>query len=298
MEKICLAYITANGDIDLQLKSIDFSRLSHIAVAFLKFKEKAGEWSISLSSAVRTNIEKIKNEIAKQNADTKILLSVGGAGADGFCYASHTAETRQRFAESIVLLVDELGIDGIDVDWEFPGESALGIASCKSCKKDFVLFLEELKKQLENRLLTIAVGSNRYFGIDVRRVNRVVDFVFVMTYDLGLMQSNLYLSKAFVTMWHILGISKEKLCIGVPLYGRKLKNLEEDESFEALSKGKITHFFGQSFSEYNGAKWCFDTESDVRKKAEWAAKKNLAGIFCWEITRDENNRMLNAMYLE
>lgn len=295
MNRVCLAYIAAGVSIDDKLKCIDFRKLTHIAVAFIKLRESNGEWQPYLSSVLKSNIEKIKAQIKEQHADTKILISVGGAEADGFCQISRTEKSRKAFAKSIVNIIDELNIDGVDMDWEYPGESALGIACCKSCKTDFVLLLEELRCQLASHLLTIAVGSNRYYGLDVKRINRIVDYVFVMTYDLGLMHSNLYLSKIFVMMWHICGISGDKLCIGVPLYGRDIKNLDNSLGFADLTKGRITHFFGQSFSDYKGRKWCFDTKDDIIKKACWADKRKLGGIFCWEITSDIDNCILNAM---
>ncbi|MDE5670782.1 MAG: hypothetical protein K2I14_04895 [Eubacterium sp.] len=300
MRNICLAYISCNQsysrDFEKQLKSIDFKKLTHIAIAFSTIKEENGAWIPFLSSDVINGIKKIQAEIAVQNAATRLILSIGGANCDGFCQASSTHNARKHFTEKAVKLINELNLDGIDIDWEFPGESALGIASCKHCKKDFILLLKELRKQLNsNQLLTIAAGSNRYFGLNVKQIENIIDYVFVMTYDLGYMHSNIYLSKMFINMWHLFGISKNKLCIGVPLYGRNLKHLEEDLRFNELSKGKITNFLGQSFSYYNGSKWCFDTEKDVKKKALWAQKKGLGGIFCWEIKGDDNNRILNAM---
>lgn len=299
MEKVCLAYVgcgnTPTGKFDEQIKKINMKKLTHMAVAFLTFSEVNGKWMPYLSPLLKSNIKRIKEEIAAQHADTKLLLSVGGAGADGFCQATRTASGRKETAKILTNIVDELSVDGIDIDWEFPGEPILGIACCKNCKTDFVLFLEELKKQLKSHLLTIAVGSNRYFGLDVKRIGKAVDYVFVMTYDLGLMHSNFFLSTAFINMWHLFGIPYDKLCIGVPIYGRNVKNLEKDMGFKNLSKGKITHFLGQSYSDYDGEKWCFDTEDDIKKKAVWAQKRNLGGIFCWEITNDDNNRILNSM---
>ncbi|MGN0457616.1 MAG: glycosyl hydrolase family 18 protein [Eubacterium sp.] len=298
--KLCICYIwcdnTPDENLNTKLKKIDFNKLTHICIAFSKIKEKDGLWLPSVSDGVRFGIEKIKEAIKANNADTKIILSVGGAYADGFCQASQTEAGRKEFAKALTGIIDELELDGADIDWEYPGESSMKIASCKSCKFDFVLLLEELRAQLGSKLLTIAVGSNRYIGIDVARVGKAVDYVFVMTYDLGVMHSSAYLSKMFVTMWNIHGIPKNKLCIGVPIYGKNIKNLFDTISFERASEGKISHFLGQSFSVIDGAKWCFDTEKDVKSKADWARKKDLAGIFCWEISTDKNNSVLNAMY--
>ncbi len=299
MNKLCLAYIVgndlSNGEFETKLKQIDFNKLTHISVAFSLIREINGKWLPYITDKTRSGIDKIKAEIKAQKADTKIILSVGGAGADGFCQATGTEEGRKCFTDAIIELVDEFSLDGVDIDWEFPGEPVFGIACCKHCKTDFILLLEELRRRLGSRLLTVAVGSNRYFGIDIKRLGRIVDYVLVMTYDLGVMHSNIYLSKAFVTMWNLLGIPKNKVCIGVPLYGRNVKKLKEDISYCEACKGKISCFLGQSFSNYNGSKWCFDTEKDVEMKASWAEKNGFGGVFCWEITGDDSNRIINAM---
>lgn len=299
-DKLCLAYIAINHlpgeSLEAALKNIDFKMLTHICIAFSLIEERNGKWLPSVSDEVGSGIEKIKSAVKAKNADTKILLSVGGAGADGFCRASKSAAARNAFANELARLVDEFQLDGADIDWEFPGESLFGTACCKSCKTDFILLMEEIKLKLGSKLLTAAVGSNRYFGIDVKRLGRAADYVFVMTYDLGITQSNAALSKMFVTMWRLLGIPAGKLCIGVPFYGRNVKRLEESINFSRAVEGRISHLCCQSFSDIDGAKWCFDTEKDVLRKARWARKNNLGGIFCWEISGDKNNRLLTAMH--
>lgn len=299
-DKLCLAYIPGNdapnGSLDATLKRLDFKKLTHICVAFSRIEEKNGVWLPVVSGEIGRGIEKIKTAVKAEGAGTKILLSVGGAGADGFCRASRSDASRKAFSNELVRLIDEFQLDGADIDWEFPGESLFGTACCKACKKDFILLMEEIRQRLGSRLLTAAVGSNRYFGIDVKRLGRAADYVFVMTYDLGVTHSNAVLSKMFVTMWRLLGIPAKKLCIGVPIYGRNVKRLEESISFRRAAEGRISHLFCQSFSDIDGAKWCFDTEKDVLRKARWARKRKLGGVFCWEISSDKNNLMLSAMY--
>ena len=74
--------------------------------------------------------------IRKSNPELKIVLSVGGWGADGFSQAARTKEGRERFAASALAIVKEYGLDGIDIDWEYPGTSLAGIASDRSDKED------------------------------------------------------------------------------------------------------------------------------------------------------------------
>ena len=73
------------------LKQIDFKELTHICIAFSLIHESNGEWLPYVTDEVAGGIHKIKEEIERQGAATKVLLSVGGAGADGFCMATQSA---------------------------------------------------------------------------------------------------------------------------------------------------------------------------------------------------------------
>ena len=128
--------------------------------------------------------------IRKSNPELKIVLSVGGWGADGFSQAARTKEGRERFAASALAIVKEYGLDGIDIDWEYPGTSLAGIASDRSDKENYTLLLAELRKTLdayrEGMLVTTAVGGDVYFALqtDMKEASRYLDYVQLMTYDL------------------------------------------------------------------------------------------------------------------
>lgn len=297
--KLCLGYLGAFGnsaDIHNTLKNLDLCKLTHIAVAFAKIEKHNNHWIPCITKNISDTVQKLKAEIKSKNADTKIILSVGGAFADGFCQASRTAESRRIFTKELIKIIDNLQIDGIDIDWEFPGSSALGIEACKNCKKDYILLLEEIKKQFNGRLLTVAVGSNRYIGTDVKALSKIVDYVFVMTYDLGIAHSDIFLTKMFVTMWKLSGVPSSKLCVGVPFYGKNIRHLDETKPFSYLMNGKIINRINQSYSYIDSKKWCFDTPCEIKKKGLWAYKHNLGGIFCWELSSDFNNNLLTAIH--
>ena len=140
-------------------------------------------------------------------------------------------------------LLKEYGLDGIDIDWEYPGTSLAGIASDRSDKENYTLLLAELRKTLdayrEGMLVTTAVGGDVYFALqtDMKEASRYLDYVQLMTYDLqgGFQkvtghhaalyhsEGNLFdacVEKA-VNGFANAGVPMEKLILGVPFYSRK-----------------------------------------------------------------------------
>ena len=132
--------------------------------------------------------------IRKSNPELKIVLSVGGWGADGFSQAARTKEGRERFAASALAIVKEYGLDGIDIDWEYPGTSLAGIASDRSDKENYTLLLAELRKTLdayrEGMLVTTAVGGDVYFALQTDMNLPASEILSTYVYRIGLLNGD------------------------------------------------------------------------------------------------------------
>jgi chitinase len=185
--------------------------------------------------------------IRSHNPELRILLSIGGWGAGGFSEAAGSQEGRAMFVRSALDLVVRHGLDGLDLDWEYPCYGQGGIVSSPSDKRNFSLLIEDLRNELDllgdahgcRYLLTIAAGADQYYldGTEMARVQQALDWVQLMTYDMrGGFQTltghhtNLYTPTgdlfrisldASVRMFVEAGVPREKLVVGAAFYARR-----------------------------------------------------------------------------
>ena len=89
-------------------------------------------------------------KLRQQNQHLKLLISVGRwSDSQYFSDAVATAARRESFAASCVDFVVEQGLDGVDLDWEYPvSGGAAGTIHRPADKQNFTLLLQELREQL------------------------------------------------------------------------------------------------------------------------------------------------------
>ena len=135
-------------------------------------------------------------KLRQQNGHLKLLISVGGwSDSQYFSDAAATAARREAFAASCVDFVVAQGLDGVDLDWEYPvSGGAPGTIHRPADKQNFTLLLRELRQQLDRQgrrdgkdySLTIAGAAGSWYlnQIEAVKVADIVDHIFLMGYDL------------------------------------------------------------------------------------------------------------------
>jgi chitinase len=169
--------------------------LTHINYAFANIR--AGEVVIgnpALDLGEKNHLGQI-TALRKTWPHLKVLMSVGGWTWSGeFSNVALDPAARKKFADSAVRLVRTTGIDGIDIDWEFPvagGEEAN--ARRPQDRENFTLLLQALREALDTAgtadgrhyLLTAALGNNALYlqNIEAAKVARILDWGNLMSYD-------------------------------------------------------------------------------------------------------------------
>ena len=187
------------------------------------------------------------------NPALTVLVSVGGwLWSGGFSDVALTAESRKMFIQSAAEFLNRYDLDGLDVDWEYPGMPGAGHAFRSEDGKNFTLLLKDLRKRLDaeakkrhKRLyLTIAAGaSDEYLAhTEMAKVARYVDAVNLMTYDYTLPGADavsghnapllanpadpkLVSADATVRAFEKAGVPAAKILLGIPFYGKVWGNV-------------------------------------------------------------------------
>jgi chitinase len=102
-----------------------------------------------------------------------------------------TEENRKKFASNIVDAYLRFSLDGIDVDWEYPGQHGnAGNGVSPSDTANFLLFLQHLRRVLPpTAKITAATQTVPFAGPnglplqDVSDFATVLDWVLLMNYD-------------------------------------------------------------------------------------------------------------------
>ena len=188
-------------------------------------------------------------KLRQQNGHLKLLISVGGwSDSQYFSDAAATAARREAFAASCVDFVVAQGLDGVDLDWEYPvSGGAPGTIHRPADKQNFTKLLQELRTRLDRQgrrdgkdySLTIAGAAGSWYlnQIEAVKVADLVDHIFLMGYDLhgpwdtsADFNAPLYTPSGAspqgkssiadsVQAYLDKGIPVEKLVLGMPLYG-------------------------------------------------------------------------------
>lgn len=225
------------------------------------------------------------------------VLSVGGWGADGFSQACATQEGQRKLADSILRLMDAHGFVGVDIDWEYPGSSAAGIASSDSDVEHWYALLGLLRQGLDERtastgrkhLLSVAVGGGRQQlnNVSGSRLDKLVDQVVLMAYDLrgfdrvtghhaglypdgGVEIAGSYGVGSLVNG----GLSSQKLLLGIPAYGHMWRQVSGGDGLNqraGTSGNKVLSFPELQALEEQGYTRYWD---DVAQACWWYDGKN------------------------
>ncbi|KAI9294251.1 glycoside hydrolase [Neoconidiobolus thromboides FSU 785] len=260
-DKVVLGYYVPWGK--MTPDQIQYNKLTHINYAFGTLTKLTNLTDIGFDIYYDGPHLRNLTKLAKQH-NVKTLISLGGwTGSQTFSKIVTKKEYRTSFINNAIKFLrkntkkedaeqTEWDLDGIDIDWEYPGRKGdLCNIYSKEDSKNYLELLKELRCALDKefphnrKLLTAAVRVEPFDGPDGKPMNDVsefakyFDFINIMAYDISnggnstgpnapLYSINDQGSFASsIEAWNKAGFPLNKLCGGLAFYGRAKTTLRD-----------------------------------------------------------------------
>lgn len=182
--------------------------------------------------------------LKQQHPHFKVVLSVGGWDwSNRFSNVAASPRARANFIASSLRAMRRYGLDGVDLDWEYPGEAGVPCVAGEVCaraedKQNFVIWAQELREAYDaagrqdgkHYSITIAAGANASYvgdGVWLKELARSLDWINLMAYDYHMPweKNSGHHAALFddvagsVQRYLRAGVTAEQLVLGVPFYG-------------------------------------------------------------------------------
>jgi chitinase len=320
----------------IPIDSFETNKLTHLIYCFgvlceNRFCLRYEKDSVIISSMV---------DLKKKQPDLKIMLSLGGWGGCRPCSEVFATESgRREFASSVKQISSYFGTDGIDLDWEYPVVPGFpGHRYAEEDKQSFSLLVKTLRDTCgQDFLISFAAGGFTDYierSIDWPLVNRYVDFINILSYDLVHGYSKfsghhtpLYsTSKQTESTDHAVkliaskGIPANKLVIGAAFYGRIFQLEHPGDTFlyqpchfshtfpyrNSKDTLSVQHGFEVKWDEEAMAPYAinrkrnllatYDDERSIALKTKYVKQHGLGGIMFWQLYDDKfSNGLLEVI---
>jgi chitinase len=288
---------------------IKYGALTHIAHAFI-WPEKDGSLNVPDYFLYPDLVKE-----AHRNG-LSIIVAIGGWGkAEGFGPMVKDPEVRANFVNNLVQFCLKHGYDGADLDWEYPGKSD------KAGLAELVIELRKAFQKNKLKWLSAALPATDWRdGYDVSTLSKNLDWFGIMTYDCHGSWSKhaghnapLFTSPKdkcgsvddSVNFWlNQKGMPSNKLCIGLPFYGRIFHasdlyksgngggSITYKDALLKIKQGWEYHWDDISCVSYlqdpaHTELASYEDIKSIQHKVKYLERRNLKGVIIWALGHDD-----------
>jgi len=298
-QKSVIAYVFTQDRL-IQPGEIDAKKLTRINYAFANISQGL------IVNGFKNDDQNLAMLISlkQQNPSLTVLVSVGGwQWSDSFSDMALTKPSRKAFIASVLDYIEQHHLDGLDIDWEYPGLPGSTNHYRPEDQRNFTLLLKELRGRLTKRqrtlgrplYLSIAAGaSSSYLAhTEMAKVQKYLDTVNLMAYDYyepGEPTGNhapLFTdpedpkkisADRSVHEFERAGVPVEKIVLGVPFYGHQWGDVADVHhglfqtgarlppgyiNYSTISTTLLGNGFNRYWDEASSVPYLYNSESKV-----------------------------------
>ncbi|KZV67442.1 glycoside hydrolase family 18 protein [Peniophora sp. CONT] len=265
-----------HADVGFSVSDISWEKYTHVTYSFAETTEDGG---LTLNGSEPDVLPSFVAAAKKHGV--KALVSLGGwTGGRFFSTAVGSPENRTAFVDTVNTFAAKYDLDGIDFDWEYPGNQGIGCnAISPNDTANFLTFLQDFRASKQGSKLFLTAASSLLPWVDengdpstnLTAFGELLDYVAVMNYDIygswadtAGPNAPLYSScstenvqgsaEIGIQAWIDAGIPANKLVLGVPSYGHSFSVAKDDALNKTTGKLNAYPLFNASFQPL-GDRW-------------------------------------------
>ncbi|RDL32984.1 uncharacterized protein BP5553_08423 [Venustampulla echinocandica] len=230
--------------VHMDVDQIDATKYTHIHFGFAGLT--ADTYQVNIPSDVQAQFDRFTTF----QTPMKKVLSLGGwtlsaSPFDNQVFRSGMSpQNREATSTNIANFITENNLDGVDIDWEYPGDPD-NAQSSPSDGPNYLKFITVLKGKLPGKTVSIAAPASYYYlkGFPIAAMSKTIDYIVFMAYDLhgqwdygheysqdgcpggNCLRSHVNITETLDALAMITkaGVESSKVLVGVSSYGRSFE---------------------------------------------------------------------------
>jgi len=208
----------------------------------------------------------------REQHQTRLILCLGGwERSNHFSSVVQNAGKRERLVKSLMEILLDRKLDGLDLDWESP--------QSRADWEGYVQLLQQLKTALVRHRLSLSITVAPWRDLP-EAAWQTVDHVQLMSYDYGQRHSTPQQAQLDIQTFIERGIPARKIVLGVPFYGRNIADRK------ATTYARLVDRFHPSADQDEMDGIYFNGPETIRRKTQSALETGIGGVMVWEIGQD------------
>jgi GH18 family chitinase len=267
--------------------ALPYDKLTHIIFSFTEVIDNEMKFPDDSLGLILKKLVKQK----KKHQHLKVMVACGGwAGSGGFSEMARSPENRIKFVGSVVKFIRKNKLDGLDIDWEYPGMTGIGNPNLGWIKMEDIENTPAALKMIEEGDSTKPFSTEKIISYLINKGVNPAQIVIGSNFSgrawQGVPPENNGLYQLNRGRWR-----------GFGSYAKIRENIEDKNGFvrywDPIAKAPYL------YSAKDSVFITYDDTMSVRLKTKYAAETGLGGIMFWQLGADApENGLVDAIYAE